>query len=77
MVSFKTYVNDDPEDFIIELSNAFYIDNNNKELTNSQLQYIAYKTNKYFDTDYTDDDIFDFIHEFIKAITEWTRWIHH
>ena len=68
MVSFKTYINDDPEDFIIELSNAFYIDNNNKELTNSQLQYIAYKTNKYFDTEYTDDDIFDFIHEFIKAI---------
>ena len=71
MASFKTYINDDPEDFIIELSNAFYIDNNNKELTNSQLQYIAYKTNKYFDTDYTDDDIFDFIHEFIKAIKAW------
>ena len=68
MVSFKTYINDDPEDFIIELSNAFYIDNNNKELTNSQLQYIAYKTNKIYNTEYTDDDIFDFIHEFIKAI---------
>ena len=66
--TFKTYVNDDPENFIIELSNAFYIDNN-KELTHSQLQYIAYKTNTYFDTDYPDDDIFDFIHEFIKAIT--------
>ena len=43
MIPFKTYINDDPEDFIIELSNAFYIDNNNKELTNSQLQYIALK----------------------------------
>ena len=68
MTTFKTYVNDDPEDFIIELSNAFYIDNNNKELTNSQLQYIAYKTNKLFGTEYTDDDVSDLIYLFIKGI---------
>ena len=43
MTAFKTYINDDPEDFIIELSNAFYIDNN-KELTNSQLQYNSCNT---------------------------------
>ena len=70
MVSFKTYINDDPEDFIIELSNAFYIDNNNKELTNSQLQYIAYKTNKIYNTEYTDDDVSDLIYLFIKGISE-------
>ena len=54
--TFIDSIDADAYDYIIELSNAFYIDNNNKELTNSQLQYIAYKTNKYFDTEYTDDD---------------------
>ena len=68
--TFIDSIDADAYDYIIELSNAFYIDNNNKELTNSQLQYIAYKTNKIYNTEYTDDDIFDFIHEFIKAISE-------
>ena len=75
--TFIDSIDADAYDYIIELSNAFYIDNNNKELTNSQLQYIAYKTNKHFGTEYTDDDVSDLIYLFIKGISEWTQWIHH
>ena len=68
--SFIDSIDADAYDYIIELSNAFYIDNNNKELTNSQLQYIAYKTNKIYNTEYTDDDVSDLIYLFIKGISE-------
>ena len=79
--TFIDSIDADAYDYIIELSNAFYIDNNNKELTNSQLQYIAYKTNKHFGmelcssdpygaTEYTDDDVSDLIYLFIKGISE-------
>ena len=55
---------------MLSLGDAFLVDNYTKELTNSQLQYIAYKTNKVFGTDFTDDDVFDIIYEYIKAYEE-------
>ena len=50
--------------FIIETAEAFYDDNDNKDLTNEQLRAIAEMTNEKFGTNYTDDDIFDFLEEF-------------
>ena len=58
------------DEFMLSLGDAFLVDNYTKELTNSQLQYIAYKTNKVFGTDFTDDDVFDIIYEYIKAYEE-------
>ena len=52
-------VADDPNDFIIELSNEC-----------DDLQYIAEKTTELFNTEYTEDDIQRIINEFIDAISE-------
>ena len=52
-------VADDPNDFIIELSNEC-----------EDLQYIAEKTNESFNTEYTEDDVQRIINEFIDAISE-------
>ena len=52
-------VADDPNDFIIELSNEC-----------DDLQYIAEKTNELFNTEYTEDDIQRIINEFIESISE-------
>ena len=52
-------VADDPNDFIIELSNEC-----------DDLQYIAEKTNELFNTEYTEDDVQRIINEFIESISE-------
>ena len=52
-------VADNPQDFIIELSNEC-----------EDLQYIADKTNEHYGTAYTEDDVQRIINDFIEAITE-------
>ena len=52
-------VADDPNDFIIELSNEC-----------DDLQYIAEKTNELFNTEYTEDDVQRIIDQFIESISE-------
>ena len=59
--------------FIIETAEAFYDDNDNKDLTNEQLRVIAEMTNEKFGTNYTDDDIFDFLGEFEQELIEDQR----
>ena len=61
---------DDPVDFIIELSDAFYEYFRVEDLTNEQLRYIAEKTNELCGTEYTEDDVHTIINDFIEAITE-------
>ena len=56
--------------FIVETAEAFYDDNNNQDLTNEQLCIIAEMTNEKFGTNYTDDDIFDFLEEFEQELIE-------
>ena len=58
------------EQFIVETAQAFYDDNNNQDLTNEQLRVIAEMTNEKFGTNYTDDDIFDFLEEFEQELLE-------
>ena len=41
-----------------------------QDLTNEQLRAIAEMTNERFGTDYTDDDIFDFLEEFGQELIE-------
>ena len=52
-------VADDPNDFIIELSNEC-----------DDLQYIAEKTNELFNTTYTEEDVNTIINQFIESISE-------
>lgn len=54
--------------FIIETAEAFYVDNDNQDLSNEQLRVIAELTNEQFGTNYTDDDIFDFLQEFEQEL---------
>ena len=61
------------EQFIVETAQAFYFDNDNKGLTNEQLRVIAEMTNEKFGTNYTDDDIFDFLEEFEQELVEARR----
>ena len=56
--------------FIIETAEAFYLDNDNQDLTNEQLRAIAEMTNEKFLSTYTDDDIFDFLEEFGQELIE-------
>ena len=52
-------VADNPQDFIIELSNEC-----------EDLQYIAEKTNEAYGTEYTEDDVQLIINDFIEDIRE-------
>ena len=52
-------VADDPNDFIIELSNEC-----------DDLQYIAEKTNELFNTTYTEEDVNTIINQFIESMSE-------
>ena len=56
--------------FIIETAEAFYLDNDNQDLTNEQLRAIAEITNEKFLSTYTDDDIFDFLEEFEQELIQ-------
>ena len=56
--------------FIVETAEAFYDDNDNQDLTNEQLRAIAEMTNEKFATNYTDDDIFDFLEEFEQELIQ-------
>ena len=58
------------QQFIVETTEAFYLDTNNQDLTNEQLTVIAEMTNEKFGTNYTDDDIFDFLEEFEQELIE-------
>ena len=58
------------QQFIVETAEAFYVDNDNQDLTNEQLRVIAEITNEKFGTNYTDDDIFDFLEEFEQELLE-------
>ena len=58
------------QQFIVETAEAFYVDNDNQDLTNEQLRVIAEMTNEKFGTNYTDDDIFDFLEEFEQELLE-------
>lgn len=61
--------------YMIEVAQQCYEENNYQELKNYELQYIARVVNEKFNTTFTDDDVFDILKDFEKDLKESGEWI--
>lgn len=61
--------------YMIEVAQQCYEENNYQELENYELQYIARVVNEKFNTTFTDDDVFDILEDFEQDLKQSGEWI--